>query len=52
MLQSYPWIGHIGIIAAFAWPLRFLAPALNDVDTFITRISAQPSRSGHGEARL
>ncbi len=32
---TYPRVGHLTIIAAFAGPLRFLAPALHDVDGFI-----------------
>lgn len=30
----YPGIGHIGVLGAFAWPLRFLAPARGDVCRF------------------
>lgn len=32
---TYPRVGHLTIIAAFAGALRFLAPALPDVDGFI-----------------
>jgi acetyl esterase/lipase len=32
---TYPHIGHLMIIAAFAAPLRFLAPALRDVGDFV-----------------
>jgi acetyl esterase/lipase len=31
----YPHIGHITIMAAVAWPLRFLAPTLRDVTAFV-----------------
>lgn len=34
----YPHRGHLETIGAFAATLRFLAPVLNDVDAFITRI--------------
>ncbi len=34
---TYPRVGHLGIIGAFAWPLRFLAPVLSDVDAFAKR---------------
>ena len=34
---SYAWVGHLSIIGAFALPLRFLAPALHDVDAFIAK---------------
>jgi acetyl esterase/lipase len=41
---TYPRIGHLAIVAAFAAPLRFLAPALHDVDGFIAgrRNHAEP----------
>jgi acetyl esterase/lipase len=47
---DYAWVGHLGIIGAFALPLRFLAPVLRDVDAFITqtalrRRSMQPARA-------
>lgn len=38
---SYPGAGHYVVIAAFAWPLRFLAPVLPDVDAFIDRTAAR-----------
>jgi acetyl esterase/lipase len=34
---NYPGVGHLGIIGAFAFPLRFLAPVLNDVGDFIAQ---------------
>jgi acetyl esterase/lipase len=40
---TYPRIGHLTIIGSFASPLRFLAPALHDVDGFIA------SRTNHAE---
>jgi acetyl esterase/lipase len=36
-VQTYPWVGHLSIIGAFALPLRFLAPVLQDVDAFIAK---------------
>jgi acetyl esterase/lipase len=36
---TYPHVGHIAAVAAFAGPLRFLAPVLRDVDGFIARRS-------------
>ncbi len=36
-LIEYPGLGHIQIVAALAAPLRFLAPVLDDVDTFLRR---------------
>jgi acetyl esterase/lipase len=48
---TYPWIGHLGIIGAFAWPLRFLAPVLRDVDAFIARTAQTPAFAKHAEAR-
>jgi len=32
---TYPRIGHLTIMAAFAGPLRFLAPVLHDVAGFV-----------------
>jgi acetyl esterase/lipase len=34
---EYPGLGHVGIVAALAAPLRFLAPVLDDVDGFLRR---------------
>jgi acetyl esterase/lipase len=34
---EYPGLGHVGIVAALAAPLRFLAPVLDDVDQFLRR---------------
>jgi acetyl esterase/lipase len=39
---TYPRVGHLTIIAAFAGPLRFLAPALHDVDGFIAGWTKHP----------
>ena len=43
-VHTYAWVGHLSIIGAFALPLRFLAPILDDVDGFIAKI-AQDSHS-------
>ena len=40
---TYRLVGHLGIIGTFAAPLRFLAPALSDVDTFASGITAKKS---------
>jgi acetyl esterase/lipase len=37
----YPRVGHTTIIAAFAPMLRFLAPVLTDVDSFVARVSTK-----------
>jgi acetyl esterase/lipase len=34
-LRVYAGVGHVGIVAALAAPLRFLAPALDDADRFL-----------------
>ena len=47
---TYPWVGHLSIIGAFALPLRFLAPVLHDVDGFIAKTEAAPRRANHAEA--
>ena len=43
-LRLYPGVGHVGIVAAFAAPLRALglarAPVLEDVAAFVGRVSA------------
>ncbi len=45
-LRLYPGVGHIGIVAAFAAPLRALglerAPVLEDVAAFVGRVRAEP----------
>jgi acetyl esterase/lipase len=30
----YPNLGHVGVVAALAWPFRWLAPVLDDTTTF------------------
>jgi len=35
-LKLYQDAGHLGVITCFAWPLRWRAPCLNDVDQFLT----------------
>jgi acetyl esterase/lipase len=39
-LKVYPRIGHLEIVVAFAWPLRWRAGVLDDVDAFVTRQTA------------
>lgn len=34
-LKLYPKASHITLVGAFAWPLRWIAPVLDDVDAFI-----------------
>ena len=46
---TYPRVGHLTILAAFATPLRFLAPVLRDVDGFMKRTingRAKPDEAG------
>lgn len=49
---TYPGVGHVTILGAFAPQLRSLAPIVRDIDTFITRtVSArrgQPERAARG----
>ena len=40
-VATYPRVGHLGIIGAFAFPLRLLAPILNDVDAFIAKSASR-----------
>ena len=37
----YPRVGHLSIVGAFAFPLRFLAPVLDDVDAFVRRTGSR-----------
>jgi acetyl esterase/lipase len=41
-LKFYPGANHLTLIGAFAWPLRWLAPVLDDVQAFIA--AAPPAR--------
>ncbi len=41
-LKLYPHASHTTLIGAFAWPLRWIAPVLEDVQAFIT--DAPPAR--------
>lgn len=34
-VDFYPWVNHVTLASAFARPLRFLAPVLDDVDRFV-----------------
>ena len=36
-LRVYDRVDHITLIGAFAWPLRTLAPVLDDVSAFVTQ---------------
>ncbi len=46
---SYPHAGHLTIMAAFAPPLRFLAPALRDTDGFHRAHGQAPRRAAGGD---
>ena len=39
--MTYSWVGHLGIVGAFAAPLRLLAPVLRDVDRFVSGVSTE-----------
>ena len=41
-LKLYPHASHTTMIGAFAWPLRWIAPVLEDVNAFITTTPAVP----------
>lgn len=34
----YDGVGHAGLIASFAWPLRSLSPALDDISAFLNQL--------------
>ncbi len=36
VVKLYPAVSHLGVVTCFAWPLRWRAPCLGDVDTFMT----------------
>jgi acetyl esterase/lipase len=39
--RVYPGVGHVGVMAAFARPLRGKAPVLDDVAKFAGRVTAR-----------
>jgi acetyl esterase/lipase len=41
--RFYDGVGHVGLVAALATPLRFTAPVLDDVDAFLSRVAAAPA---------
>ena len=47
-----PRVGHLTIVGAFAWPLRFLDPVLEETVAFVREVSASPrqplGRTGEG----
>ena len=50
-VRVYSWVGHLSIIGAFAPPLRFLAPALRDVDAFMAKTAnARTASAGTASA--
>jgi len=40
-----PRVGHLTIVGSIAWPLRFLAPVLDDVDTFVREVTTPKNRA-------
>ena len=46
-LQFYPRTNHLTLIGAFSWPLRWLAPVVDDVQAFIA--AAPPAQSAKRE---
>lgn len=49
-LKSYPRANHVTLMGAFGWPLRWIAPVLDDVSQFIeTTPPAQPVARGAGK---
>ncbi|HUD86872.1 MAG TPA: alpha/beta hydrolase [Xanthobacteraceae bacterium] len=47
---TYSRVGHLSIIGAFAWPLRFLAPVLRDVNQFIAETAGHRRTAARVEA--
>jgi acetyl esterase/lipase len=44
-IRIYPKVDHAGLVAAFSWPLRLLAPTLNDCLQFIRDVAQRPEPS-------
>jgi len=42
---TYSRVGHLSIVGAIAWPFRFLAPVLRDIDTFIAKTARHAQRA-------
>ena len=53
-LKLYPGLGHVGIIASIAWPLRWRAPVLTDIVRFLARPAGEAVHGSivRGEAPL
>jgi acetyl esterase/lipase len=47
----YRRLGHMATVGAFAAPLRFLAPVLDDAATFMDRTAARPRSARSAESR-
>ncbi len=45
-VMKYAAVGHLGIISAFAFPLRFLAPIVKDVDAIINKVTSDRTHRG------
>ncbi len=46
--RRYARVGHESLVGAFGWPLRSLAPVLDDVCAFVDAISERAGTSGTG----
>ena len=44
----YDGVGHVGIVAALALPLRFIAPVLDDTDQFLRSVTASRRCAARG----
>lgn len=44
-LKEYSGVGHLRIIGAIAWPMRFIAPTLEDTDAFFNGLIQTPGSS-------
>ncbi len=45
-LKTYPPVDHVSIIASLAWPLRFKAPLLDDIDQFLQKQLHDTEKTG------
>ncbi len=50
--EVYPRASHVTLVAAFSWPLRWIAPVLDDVSGFIEATAARRDAAGASSANL
>jgi acetyl esterase/lipase len=43
---TYPGVDHVGVVLAFAFPFRWIAPTLQDMTNYFTLLRVPPTRRG------